>query len=220
MRKIKNIEIFWGLVLMVLSLVLSVFCAYRVSLPLEWAWTSWPFLLLLLILFFGFELLWMRLHLAFFPLPIGPIEKDSKEEFHYHIYLSHNLMFFYPLMMFASLPTPLRKVIFKALGAKMGVNSYSSGMIFDPSLVEIGDHSVCGYNSVLIPHQIEGDDLAHDRIVIGNHVTIGAHAIVMSGCRLEDGSALAAGAVLPKKTVIPAGEVWGGVPAKPIKSGT
>ena len=52
-------------------------------------------------------------------------------------------------------------------------------------------------------------------VSIGNDVWIGAGAVILPGSRLEDGAVIAAGAVV--KGLIPAGEIWGGIPARRLK---
>ncbi len=51
-------------------------------------------------------------------------------------------------------------------------------------------------------------------IQVGSDVWIGANVLVLKGVTIGDGAVVAAGAVVTKS--IPAGEIWGGVPAKPI----
>ena len=58
----------------------------------------------------------------------------------------------------------------------------------------------------------------HHSVRIGNNVTIGAHSVVLAGVTVGDGALVATGAVVKKGTRIGAGEIWGGVPAKLIKS--
>lgn len=49
-------------------------------------------------------------------------------------------------------------------------------------------------------------------IIIGNRCFVGWGATLLPGSQMGDNSVLAAGSVLTKK--VPAGEVWGGVPAR------
>ena len=51
---------------------------------------------------------------------------------------------------------------------------------------------------------------------IGNHVWIAANAVILAGKSVGSHSVVAAGAVVTKD--IPAYELWGGVPAKFIKT--
>ena len=64
--------------------------------------------------------------------------------------------------------------------------------------------------------------IAHRAIIhgcnIGNNVLIGMGAIIMDDVVIEDNCIIAAGAVVSKGTHIESGSVWGGLPAKKIKS--
>jgi hypothetical protein len=158
-----------------------------------------------------------RLFLFFLPLGEGEIVEKSREEFGYHVYLLFYLMLFYPLMRSGAMPVPLMRLIYQALGARLGQNTYSSGIILDPLFVEIGANSIVGQFALLVPHVIEGRRLAHNKIRIGNNVTIGAHAVVLSGVSIGDNAIVATGAIVPKGTQIGPSEVWGGVPARLIR---
>ena len=107
--------------------------------------------------------------------------------------------------------------MYLALGARMGRNSYTAGIICDPIFVDVGDNTILGQDSILVPHQLEGDRLGHRRIRIGSNVTVGVKAVVLSGVTIGDGAIVATGAAVRKGTEIAAGEVWGGVPAKRIR---
>ena len=58
--------------------------------------------------------------------------------------------------------------------------------------------------------------LEYHPIEIGDNVTIGASSVVLAGTTVGDNVIIAAGSVVPKHTHIPAGQIWGGVPAKVI----
>ena len=161
-----------------------------------------------------YALLAYRVFLRLMPLPEGEIAPDSPEQFSYHVYLLFFLILFYPLMRSGAMPVPLMRLVYLALGARLGHNTYSSGIILDPIFVEIGDNCIVGQFALLVPHVIEGAKLAHYPIRIGNNVTVGAHSCVLSGVTIGDNAIIATGAVVSKGTVIGAGEVWGGVPAR------
>ncbi|MBE9547260.1 MAG: hypothetical protein IMF10_07185 [Proteobacteria bacterium] len=83
-------------------------------------------------------------------------------------------------------------------------------------MVEIGDYSFTGEMSLLMAHALMKETVVLKRIVIGNYVSVGAHAVIMPGVRIGDESIVATGALVSMGTVIPSGEVWGGIPARKI----
>lgn len=157
-----------------------------------------------------------RLFLFFVPLPEGEIAISSRDESIYHIHLLFFLFFFYPIMKSNLLPVPLLRLFYLGLGARLGSNTYSGGILFDPAFIVIGSDSIVGQGAMLIPHVIEGHRLAHHPIRIGNEVTIGANAIILSDVEVGDNVIIAVGSVVPKGTRIPSREIWGGIPAKPL----
>ena len=158
-----------------------------------------------------------RLFLVAVPLKEGDIEQGTRDELAVHVHFLFHLVLFNSLTTTHFLPIPLRRLVYLALGARMGDNSYSAGAILDPPLTRIGDNSVVGHGAVLFSHVIEGRRLALAAIHVGSNVTIGAAAVIMPGVTIADGAIVSAGAVVPKGTRIAAGEVWGGVPARLLK---
>lgn len=64
--------------------------------------------------------------------------------------------------------------------------------------------------------------IAHGAVVHGctihDNVLVGMGAIIMDGAIIESNSIIATGAVVTKDTVVEAGSVYGGMPAKKLKS--
>jgi len=168
------------------------------------------------ILIYLYALFFFRVFLMVFPLRAGEIPEGSQQEFVYHVYLLFYLILFYPILRSGFVPVPMMRLVYLGLGAKLGNNTYSSGIILDAQFVEIGDNSIVGQYALLVPHVIEGKRLAHYPIRMGNQVTIGAGATVLSGVTIGDGAIVSTGAVVTKGTIIGAGEIWGGIPAKLI----
>ena len=89
--------------------------------------------------------------------------------------------------------------------------------------VNVQDGAVihCTYNKspVSIGNNVS---IAHRAVVhgctIGNNVLIGMGAILMDDVIIEDNCIIAAGAVVMKGTRVEKGTVWGGLPAKKLKS--
>lgn len=218
MRKIVfgQIATFIALLLLAITLAIGTTALLLGSLPLgDFRGIALTFAAIILL--YAYAVLLYRLFLYVFPLQEGEIALHSSQEFVYHVYLLFYLLLFYPIMRGGFMPVPLMRLFYQALGAKLGANTYSSGIILDPLFVNMGHDSLVGQYALLVPHVIEGEKLAHARISIGNHVTIGAHAVVLSGVSIGDGAIVATGAVVPKGTQIGAGEVWGGVPAKLLR---
>jgi acetyltransferase-like isoleucine patch superfamily enzyme len=158
-----------------------------------------------------------RLFLRVMPLREGELAEGSREEFAAHVNSLFYLMLFHSLIRTHFLPAPLMRLVYQALGTRMGVNTFSVGAILDPPLTEFGANCIIGHDAVLFCHAIEGRHFALSRIRVGDNVTIGATAVIMPGVRISDGAIVSAGAVVLKDTWIGPGEVWGGVPARRLK---
>lgn len=114
------------------------------------------------------------------------------------------------------LPSLLRGVLYSAMGARIGAGAMVCGKLVEPQLITVGRHAVIGEGALLMAHAIDRGTVRLGPIVIEQGATVGARAVVMPGCRLGTGATLAACAMLPRNTHIPAGEVWGGIPARPL----
>jgi acetyltransferase-like isoleucine patch superfamily enzyme len=164
--------------------------------------------------FYAYAILTHRLYLSIAPLREGSIATGSGQEFRYQVYILFYLVLFNTLIRCRFLPIPAMRLVYLALGARLGANTYSAGIIFDPILVKIGANTLVGEIAILVPHVMERGALAHYPISIGDNVTIGAHAIVLAGVTIGDDVVVAANSVVAKGTCIPSGETWGGTPAR------
>jgi len=218
MRKINIAQILLFIFFFTLSLGLSILTVWFCfsGLPLG-DFRGIALLLIGLFFLYVYALLCYRLLLAILPIAAGEIKPDSKQEFSYHVYLLFFLILFYPVMRSGFVPVPLMRLFYLALGAKLGGNTYSSGIIQDPLFVTVGDNTLIGMDALITPHVIENNKLEHRPVKIGSNVTIGAHSVLLAGVSVGDGAIVATGAVVKKGTQIAVGEVWGGVPAKLLK---
>lgn len=158
-----------------------------------------------------------RLFLYVVPLQEGVLPTGSKEEFSAQVNILFYLMLFNSLIRTHFIPVPLMRLVYLALGARLGENTYSAGTLLDPPLTEFGDNCIIGHDAVIFCHAIEGQHFSLSKVKVGNNVTIGATAVIMSGVTIEEGAIISAGAVVLKGCRIGANEIWGGVPAKRIK---
>lgn len=173
-----------------------------------------------LLFLYIYAIIFYRIFLRVMPLKEGYIEQGSTDEFGHNVYLLFFLILFRPLIGTKFIPIPLMRLIYLCLGARLGANTYSAGMILDPPLTVVGAHTIIGHDAVLYSHAIEGRCLSNAAIHIGDNVTIGAKSIIMSGVKIGDGAIVAAGSVVLKHTQIGTGEVWAGVPARRIRQQT
>ena len=76
---------------------------------------------------------------------------------------------------------------------------------FDTGPTHIGSYVTIGHNVTV------------HACTIHDHALIGMGSTLLDGCEVGEGSIVAAGALVLQNTKIPAGEIWGGVPAKYLK---
>ena len=164
-----------------------------------------------------YNILVHRVFLRFRPLHTGFYDEGSPAEFTYNIYVLYYLLMFNPLLPTLLIPLPIMRMVYLFLGAKLGENTYSAGVILDPPLVNIGSNTILGFDSVICPHAVEGNKVYFAPIKIGNQVTIGMRSIIMAGSIIEDHAIIAAGSIVKKGSHIRSGEIWAGVPAKKLE---
>lgn len=217
MRKITfyQIIVFLSLLAIILCLGIGTAVSGASLLPLE-SYHSIVVVTLSVGFIYIYALLVYRFFLWVMPLRDGEIREQSQQEFVYHVYLLFYLILFYPITRSGFVPVPIMRVFYQALGARLGPNTYSSGLIFDPPFVEIGANTIVGQYALIIPHVVEGRRLAHHRIRIGSNVTIGAASVVLAGVTVGDNAIISTGSVVTKGVSIGENEVWGGVPARLI----
>ena len=112
-------------------------------------------------------------------------------------------------------PTPYNILFYRLMGMKVGKGvQINSSAISDPSMIEIGDYATIGGTANVMAHYAQGGYLIIAPVKIGAGATVGLRATLMGGVELgEKAKVLANSFVLPNSK-IPAGETWGGVPAK------
>jgi UDP-2-acetamido-3-amino-2,3-dideoxy-glucuronate N-acetyltransferase len=122
----------------------------------------------------------------------------------------------------------IRPQLLRLTGMKIGKSHIGEQVIFDslyPENIEIGDYSAITMRCVILTHFVEvaekteqnkgGRIFISGKVIIGDNVFIGAHTLICKPVVIGNDCIIAAGSVIVKD--IPAGEIWGGVPAKFLK---
>jgi hypothetical protein len=219
MRAIKpaQVAVFLGLLALILALAVGTTALVFGPLPLgDFRGVTLVVVALLLVYLYAF--LVYRCFLLALPLHEGEVPEHSRHELAANVNILFYLLLFNSLIRTHFIPVPIQRLIYLALGARLGANTYSAGALLDPPLTHIGSNTIIGHDAVVFAHVIEGARLELKSVHIGNTVTIGAKAVVMAGVRIGDNAIVSTGAVVTKDTQIGAGEIWGGIPARRIKA--
>ena len=218
MRAIKaaQIAVFLGLLAPILALGVGATALLLGGLP-PGDFRGVALLLAAVLLTYLSAFLVYRSFLWIMPLREGEVAPGSRHELVANVNMLFYLLLFNSLIRTHFIPVPVMRLVYLALGARLGANTYSAGALLDPPLTRIGANTIIGHDAVIFAHVIEGGKLELKAVVIGDGVTIGAAAVVMAGVRIGDHAIVSAGAVVTKDTRIGAGEIWGGIPARKIK---
>lgn len=132
----------------------------------------------------------------------------------------HNALLY--LMRFTFLhfitPMPFNILFFRMMGMKIGKGTQiNSTNISDPSLIELGNKVTIGGSATVCCHYAAGGYLVIAPVKIGDKVTIGLKSTVMGDVEIGPGAKVLGNSFVMPKTRIPAGELWGGVPAVCIR---
>ncbi len=99
----------------------------------------------------------------------------------------------------------------------IGENTRIQSHVFIPDGITIGKNCFIAPNVTFTNDRKPPSHGKHwQRITVGDGASIGAGAILIAGVNIGNGAKIAAGAVVTKH--IPAGELWGGVPAHNMAS--
>jgi acetyltransferase-like isoleucine patch superfamily enzyme len=140
----------------------------------------------------------------------------SLEAIRWYIHNGILYMLRYSFLEFVT-PSPFSLWFYRAMGMKIGESSViNSTHISDPSLVSLGSKVTIGGSATIVAHYGQAGFLVLSPVLIEDEVTIGLRATVMGGAKIRRGAKILPNSVVMPKTEVPAGEIWGGVPAQKI----
>tara|TARA_B100002052_G_C15794989_1_gene558198 strand:+ start:175 stop:897 length:723 start_codon:yes stop_codon:yes gene_type:complete len=117
------------------------------------------------------------------------------------------------------IPSFVGNTYYSMMGMKIGKGAQlNSPNINDAYMIEIGGKTVIGGGAAINGHLFEKDGIHLSKVIIGSNCVIGSGAFISPGCIIGDRAVIASRAVLPKFTNVPPGEIWGGIPARRIRS--
>jgi FkbH-like protein len=169
--------------------------------------------------------LWQRL--LGYRKPARITERNDRFRFYLILlcYMRQRIVWYFPLAQSFLTVEGLRQLVLwgAATRLRLGPQSFLFGFLYDPDLTEIGEGAILGGESVVAAHAIttmpDGD-----RVYVSAPVTIGPRATIGGTVRIDLGVRIGADAIVepmsyvPPYTVIGAGEVWGGNPARFVRS--
>ena len=116
-------------------------------------------------------------------------------------------------------PTPLSLWYFRAMGMKVGKRVViNTTHITDAPLITLEDGVTIGGSAVILAHYGMEGYLIIAPVVIRKNAVIGLHAKILADVEIGEGARILPGSVVMPKTVVPAGEIWGGIPAVRVDS--
>ncbi|MDF2978614.1 MAG: hypothetical protein K0S40_3342 [Actinomycetospora sp.] len=111
--------------------------------------------------------------------------------------------------------TPYKNLVWRMLGVRIGARVFDDGVnLTERTFTTIGDECTFNEGAVLQCHSQEDGAFKSDHIVVGARATFGVGAFAHYGTTIGDGAVLAADTFLMKGEEVPAGERWGGNPAR------
>jgi non-ribosomal peptide synthetase-like protein len=114
--------------------------------------------------------------------------------------------------------TPLKNVIWRLLGVRIGRRVFDDGCAFvEKTFVSIGDDCTLNAGSIVQCHSQEDGAFKSDRTTIGNGVTLGVGAFIHYGVTIGDGAEIAADSFLMKGEEVPPRTLWGANPARELR---
>ena len=114
-------------------------------------------------------------------------------------------------------PTPFSQLYYRLMGMKIGRDVWiNTSAIADPSLIEFEDRVTIGGSASIMAHHAQGGNIVVEPVKICRGATIGMRSIIMGGVEVGPKAKVLAGSFVLPNSKIPAGETWGGIPARKL----
>jgi acetyltransferase-like isoleucine patch superfamily enzyme len=112
----------------------------------------------------------------------------------------------------------LKRWLFRWLGMKLGKNvTIASGVTMDyffPELIEIGDNTIIGMDTMILTHEFLHDRWRCGKVTIGQNVLVGAQSTILAGVTVGNNAVISAMSLVNRR--VPDGAFVGGVPIRAL----
>jgi acetyltransferase-like isoleucine patch superfamily enzyme len=183
--------------------------------PILGSYTPIAMLALLALSYGGFTALVLSIISAWLPLIEGDYAMDHPQFLHWKVRYVVGELGNAGLSLF--FPTFANAAFYSLLGARVGKQVAIGGKIVDPRLTVLEDYCVLGEGCIVASHTMVQDRFLLKTVHVGKGATVGVGSIVMLGVKIGPGAIVLPGSVLKAGTEVPAGEIWGGIPAERIR---
>lgn len=112
----------------------------------------------------------------------------------------------------------LRPVVQQLFGARIGKDVALGGKLVDPHMISLADEAIIGEGSVVTAHAINSGSILLAPVIIERGATVGVGAVIYPDVVIGERAIITANAVVRSGTRVPAGELWGGVPAERLRA--
>lgn len=110
----------------------------------------------------------------------------------------------------------LRSFLRMNIGKNIGISAEVGFDRLFPELITIDDNVIIGWKAHILTHEFTQQNIRLGRVHIKENALIGAFSTIRSGVTIGENSIVAMNSFVNKD--VPDNELWGGVPAKKIKT--
>ena len=101
------------------------------------------------------------------------------------------------------------------VGERVAVGLEATFDVLYPELIDIGDDVTVGYSTTILCHEYIHGEYRTGPVVLGARATIGANCTILPGVTVGADAIVSAMSLVNRD--VPAGEFWGGVPARRLR---